>query len=457
MVEDRKLKQHRSDPLRQGRTAAIAAALALLLTFGLSPPALSQNSPTLPSAKKAETLRSTEQALRDAKARAAELARTTELSEAELTALRRRLIALAAREHERTGTVEQLERRMADLIEREATKKAALNGQRRQLAALLAALQRIAATPPTALIALPAAPADTIRSALLLRGTVPAIEDRARVLAQDLEALAELRTALVSARVHLDAERKTLQQDRRALEALVARRANALTGTRAAQQKAAAEAARLGREALSLRDLVRKLDAARELARQQEKREALRRQAEAQTRLREKAARQTVPSPPAPREKPQPKPQDRIAALTPPDIRKNGLETRRSGNLPVPGRIVSAFGAAKDGAPSDGVTVTSRPGASVIAPQGGTVVFAGPFKGLGKLLIIEHRGAYHLLLAGLARIDASIGEKVLAGEPVGVMPTTGPADPTLYMELRRKGRPVNPTPWLSARRNGKNG
>lgn len=455
-MKDRKLKQRRSDPHRNGRAAAIAATLVLSLPFGLSLPAQGQNSPASPAAK-AETLQSTEQALRDAKERAATLARNTELSEAELMALRQRLIAVAAREHERTGTVDQLERRMADLIEREAVKKASLNGQRGQLAALIAALQRIAATPPTALIALPAAPADTIRSALLLRGTVPAIEDRARVLARDLEALAELRTALVSARIRLDAERKTLQQDRTALEALVARKASALTGTKAAQQQAAAEAAKLGRDAISLRDLVRKLEAARETARLQEEREALRREAEAQTRLREKPAQQAVQSPPAPRIKPQAKQQDIIAALPPPDIRQNGLEAPRSGNLPVPGRIVGAFGAAKDGAPSDGVTVSSRPGASVIAPQGGTVVFAGPFKGLGKLLIIEHRGAYHLLLAGLARIDASIGEKVLAGEPVGVMPATGPADPTLYMELRRKGRPVNPTPWLSARRNGKNG
>lgn len=432
----------------------------LSLSCNLSLPALGQNS-TASSVTKAETLQSTEQALRDAKERAAKLARSTELSEAELTSLRRRLIAVAAREHERTGTVAQLERRMVDMTEREAAKKASLDGQRRQLAALLAALQRIAATPPTALIALPAAPADTIRSALLLRGTVPAIEDRARALARDLDALAELRTALVSARVRLDAERRTLQQDRTSLEALVARKADALAGTKAAQQQAAEDAARLGREALSLRDLVRKLDAARDAARKAEAREAQRQKAEEQTRLRENAARQSAPSPPAPRTKPETKPQagqrDIIAALPPPDLRKDGLGTARSGNLPVPGRIVGAFGAEKDGAPSDGVTVASHPGASVVAPQGGTIVFAGPFKGLGKLLIIEHRGAYHLLLAGLARIDASIGEKVLAGEPVGVMPATGPADPTLYMELRRKGRPVNPTPWLSARRNGKNG
>ncbi len=79
------------------------------------------------------------------------------------------------------------------------------------------------------------------------------------------------------------------------------------------------------------------------------------------------------------------------------------------------------------------------------------MVFSGPFKGLGKLLIIEHRGAYHLLLAGLERIDAVVGDTVLAGEPVGVMPATREEAPTLYLELRRRGQPVNPTPWLASR------
>ena len=77
-------------------------------------------------------------------------------------------------------------------------------------------------------------------------------------------------------------------------------------------------------------------------------------------------------------------------------------------------------------------------------------MFAGPFKGYGQLLIIAHGGGYHSLLAGFGRIDRAVGQFVLAGEPVGLMATETSEKPILYLELRRKGDPVNPLPWLAA-------
>ena len=106
------------------------------------------------------------------------------------------------------------------------------------------------------------------------------------------------------------------------------------------------------------------------------------------------------------------------------------------------------------GVRSKGITITSRPGAAVVAPYDGVVAFAGPFRGYGQLLIIEHSEGYHTLLAGLGRIDAAVGQHILAGEPVGVMENDGA--PSLYVELRRDGQPINPLPWL-ADRAGKTG
>jgi len=97
-----------------------------------------------------------------------------------------------------------------------------------------------------------------------------------------------------------------------------------------------------------------------------------------------------------------------------------------------------------------------QPGAQVIAPHDGLVAFSGPFRGYGLLLIIEHAEGYHTLLAGMARIDATVGQRLLAGEPVGVM-GQDEAKPALYVELRRQGQPVNPSPWLTAQKNKGNG
>ena len=71
------------------------------------------------------------------------------------------------------------------------------------------------------------------------------------------------------------------------------------------------------------------------------------------------------------------------------------------------------------------------------------MVFAGPFRGYGQILIIGHGDGYHSLLAGLDRIDSSVGQWLVAGEPVGTMPD-GAGKPRLYLELRHDNQPINP-------------
>jgi len=72
-------------------------------------------------------------------------------------------------------------------------------------------------------------------------------------------------------------------------------------------------------------------------------------------------------------------------------------------------------------------------------------------------LIIEHSEGYHSLLAGMVRIDSKTGNKVFAGEPVGSMGGANDGVPSLYLELRRNGQPINPLPWLAARKGKANG
>ena len=113
--------------------------------------------------------------------------------------------------------------------------------------------------------------------------------------------------------------------------------------------------------------------------------------------------------------------------------------------------VVLSYGAADPtGATSRGVTLETRPGAQVIAPFDGRVVFAGPFKGYGRILIIGHGDGYHSLVAGLDQIDSNVGQWLMAGEPIGTMPA-GEAKPRLYLELRHDVQPINPLPWLATR------
>src|SRR5690606_3300011 len=105
-----------------------------------------------------------------------------------------------------------------------------------------------------------------------------------------------------------------------------------------------------------------------------------------------------------------------------------------------------------NGRKSQGIVIQTRYGAQVTSPSDGWVVYAGEFRSYGQLLIINAGGGYHVLLAGLSRIDAQLGQFILAGEPVGTMQVAagGQSDenaPVLYVEFRKEGRPVDPSPW----------
>jgi murein hydrolase activator len=119
---------------------------------------------------------------------------------------------------------------------------------------------------------------------------------------------------------------------------------------------------------------------------------------------------------------------------------------------PVIGVVVKGWGEQTDGGPATGVSYHAPPGAHVISPCGGRVVFAESFRSYGLLLIIDCGGGYHVVLSGFDRLDVKLGQSLVAGEPVGVMPVWEPGSearrPSLYVELRHDGTPVNPAPWL---------
>jgi septal ring factor EnvC (AmiA/AmiB activator) len=128
--------------------------------------------------------------------------------------------------------------------------------------------------------------------------------------------------------------------------------------------------------------------------------------------------------------------------------------------LPVNGVRIREFNAPDGlGGSEKGLSIASRPGAQVTAPCDGWVVYAGPFRNYGQLLILNAGGGYHVLLAGMERISVDLGQFVVTGEPVAVMGgrvqtagalASGSGQPVLYVEFRRDGTPVDPGPWWAA-------
>ncbi len=140
---------------------------------------------------------------------------------------------------------------------------------------------------------------------------------------------------------------------------------------------------------------------------------------------------------------------EQIVALVP--VRSPASAARGAFSTPARGQLVSRFDETTAlGLTTKGIVIETRATAQIVAPYDGRVAFAGRFREYGLLLIIDHGEGYHTLLAGMGRIDVLLDQRVLVGEPVGVMESIAEAKPHLYVELRRDGHPINPLPWLAA-------
>lgn len=125
--------------------------------------------------------------------------------------------------------------------------------------------------------------------------------------------------------------------------------------------------------------------------------------------------------------------------------------------MPVQGKLLIKFGQfGVDGAASKGIHIEARPGAQVVSPCDGAILYAGPFRSYGQLLIIDPGGGYHVVIAGMDRIQVEQGQTVLVGEPVAIMGAEqrssekASARPILYVEFRRDQQSIDPAPWWSA-------
>jgi len=348
--------------------------------------------------------------------------------------------------------VAKSETHLAALDAAEIVRRGALDARRAELAGVLDGLVRLSRRPAAALLASRADPVDAFRGARLMSSVVPALEAEAEGLRGELADLLRLRDEIALERAQLGRTQAAAAAERDALDRLLADKATAqarLREERAGEEKRLAV---LAEEAKDLRGLLRKLaeDEARRKAEDEVRRkveEDARRKAEAEARKRadDEDRRQELARLQREREEAEAR---RVAALPP--KKEPGAEPQ-GGSMPVPGRVVEAFGQPnRFGQPSRGIRLEARPHAAVTSPQDGRIVFAGPFRDYGLLLIIAHGDGYHTLLAGMSRLHGAVGQQVLAGEPVGRMGEADAGAPTLYVELRRGGEPINPTPWLAA-------
>ncbi|MGB0694407.1 MAG: murein hydrolase activator EnvC family protein [Rhodospirillaceae bacterium] len=399
--------------------------------------------------------------------------------EAEMETVRTKLIASAARIQDLEETLTALEDRERALGREERTLRAALERRQSQTASVLTTVQRLAWRPTDALIIQPGEPADTVRGAILLRSAIPRIRSSATALATRLQELNTVSIALKAERSQIASTRDRLRAEHGEIAELMDRTRSLRRILRLEQQDTERRLSILGGEAADLVELMAGLEA------------------EAERRKTQRIASLIVQKPPPPSQMPTEAPstmqQNRMAdpepdpsaadpSATPaavtspsptpetppaPAVAQNtaapanlgaarpalsGQAFRAAkGTLPLPARgsLISAFGdETETGDKVRGIRLKTRSNAQIVAPFHATVAFAGPFRAYGKILILEHGDGYHTLLAGLNELDGVPGQYVSPGEPIGRMGSGD--DQILYLELRQKGQPIDPLPWLQA-------
>ena len=390
-------------------------------------------------ARRAADLKAIEEAL----AGSVEAQRQLEREIAEIKADRARLAAALIEASRRTQATEErvraLEQRLAPLLGSEAGIRRSLEARRGVIVEVLAALQRMGRRPPPAVLVAPEDMLSALRTSMLLGAVLPELRGEAQTLAEDLSELVRLRAAFSADRDMLRTELGALARERVRLDALVAARQSRGSEIERQAGSERERAEELGAQAASLKELIERTE--REAASRLEASEETKRRAEARVReSRERFAAAAIRDP------------VRLAPKTP------FAEARGLLQRPVIGEVARAFGS-PDGAggATRGVSIATRPRAVVSLPADGSVVFAGPFRSLGRLLIIDAGQGYYLLLAGMDQISVEVGQFVLAGEPVGVMgdttivsPVSGASankDPIHYVEFRKDGGSIDPGPW----------
>ncbi len=347
------------------------------------------------------------------------------------SALTDQLVTTASRIQALEGALSGSEERLARLDANAAAIGESLEARRGVLAQVLSALLRIGRRPPPAIVVRPEDALGAVRSAIAFGAVLPEIRVEAEALASDLAALVEVRDEVEAEAARLGADRTKMAEEQERLALLIEEKRKLGESSQADLEVERGRTEDLARRAASLKDLLTTLD------------ERL-----ASARRRDRDSRPGEARPPV----------DDSGRLRPAIA---FAEARGRFPMPVRGVPVQGFGEDNGlGGTAQGVSVATRAGARVTAPCDGWVAYAGDFRSYGRLLILDGGDGYHVVMAGMERVDVELGQFVLTGEPVGTMgdrrlasamaPERNVSQPVLYIEFRKDGSSIDPSPWWVA-------
>ncbi|EZP73648.1 Peptidase M23 precursor [Sphingomonas paucimobilis] len=331
---------------------------------------------------------------------------------------RRSAAAMAARIQQAEADIQAAQARIAIIARLQRAQAERLAAKQQPVVRLTAALQMIVRRPLALALVQPGSISDAVHMRAVLSQVLPVIRERTAGLRAELERSRALRETAEQAAGALAQSRADLRERQAALRTLETRKRMAERDYQSSAGLESERALALGERARDIADLMDRIETAGDL-------------------------RERLAQLPGPMLRPA---QPHLAPAS------NAVRERTQGGpppyrLPVVGQLVTGLGEmSESGVRSRGLTIVTQAGALAVAPTGGRVAFAGPYRGYGQIVIIDHGGGWTTLITGLLRLTAEVGDVVRQGDPLG---NAGPGRPSITVELRRHGQPVDIVPLVS--------
>lgn len=385
------------------RRIALVAAIVATASVGVA--ALPAQTPSLPEQR--AQLNAASKAAKDAEARAQRLQRAAANERDEARRARAREAAIAASIQAAEAEIVAARARIAVVDRMLGQQRTRLVEQQGPITRLMAALQSLARRPAVLGLVQPGSTADIVHVRAVLGAVTPAMRARTADIRAEIARTRQLRDGAQLAAKTLADGRARLQNDRLALVRAEGEHRLKSVGYRREAMFESDRALALGEQA---RDLIDQMDVMGEAAETQ-------------------AALAALPGP-------LPRPSEGEAPVA---VTRSGPPPYR---LPVVGTVVTGLGELSDtGVRARGLTLATAPGAEIVAPTAGRVIYAGRFRRYGNIVIVDHGSGWTSLIAGLDAVLVKVGDTLNQGTPLGRAPQ-GDA-PRITVELRRQGRPVD--------------
>lgn len=391
--------------------AFLAITLALVGLAGWQ--SLAQDAPYESADQAGDALRAATRALAEARQRGDALEDAARRATAAADRTASEAAAVAARIQQSEAEILLAQAQVAAIDRQRAALRLRIAARQEPVVRLTAALQLMSRRP----LVFSLMRADTLRETVYLRAVLetmlPEVQRRTAGLRSEIERGRQLQDKARRAAGDLKASEQALDERRQQLAALESRQRIASRSAQGIASREADRALALAEDARDITALIERLRA-------------------------DGALRSQLAALPGPVPRPdRPGSMLIIDEAAPAQVSGAGL----SWIMPVSGRIISGFGDAVGGARAMGVTLAPAAGAQVIAPAAGRVAFAGDYRGYGRIVIIDHDGGWTSLVTNLGRLNVAVTARVVQGSPIGL---AGPGRPTLTIELRKDGTPVNP-------------